>query len=95
MRVRHRLEYRLTGARRGLKISLALVLRSGAVDFLLRGPLVLREGDRGHGDQPSWHETTVDRVQAALGEEAYAAATARGRGLSVEEAVELCGELST
>ena len=38
--------------------------------------------------------STVERVRDALGEEAFAAGTARGRLLSVEEAVALCGELS-
>jgi len=47
-----------------------------------------------HGDQRGWYETTVERVRAALGEDAYTAGTARGRALSVEQAVALCGELS-
>jgi len=47
-----------------------------------------------HGDQRGWYETTVERVRGALGDEAYAAGTARGRALSVEEAVALCAELS-
>jgi predicted ATPase/DNA-binding SARP family transcriptional activator len=62
----------------------------GAADALRRSIGAVR-----HGDQRSWYETTVERVQAALGEEAHAAASARGRGLSVEQAVDLCGELST
>ncbi len=60
----------------------------GAADALRRSIGAVR-----HGDQRSWYEMTVERVQAALGEDAYAAGTARGRALSAEEAVELCGEL--
>jgi len=61
----------------------------GAADVLRRSIGAVR-----HGDQRSWYETTVERVREALGEEAFAAGTSRGRLLSVEEAVALCGELS-
>ncbi len=61
----------------------------GAADALRRSIGAVR-----HGDQHDWYEATVERVEAALGEEAYASGTARGRLLPVEEAVALCGELS-
>jgi non-specific serine/threonine protein kinase len=47
-----------------------------------------------HRDQRSWYEATVERVRAAAGEEGYEAGTARGRALSVDEAVALCAELA-
>jgi len=61
----------------------------GAADALRRSIGAVR-----HRDQRGWYETTVDQVREALGEEAFAAGSARGRLLSVEEAVALCGELS-
>ena len=61
----------------------------GAAEALRRSIGAVR-----HGDQRGWYETTVERVREALGEKTFAAGTARGRLLSVEEAVALCGELS-
>ncbi len=61
----------------------------GAAEALRRSIGAVR-----HPDQRGWYEATVERVREALGEEAYAAGIARGRALSVDEAVALCGELS-